>query len=65
MAMFNPAHPGEILRELYLDGLGLSSTEAAKGLGVSAIVSTVAKVRSKGYTTLQVVAERHTLNIFE
>ena len=35
MAMFNPAHPGEILRELYLDGLGLSITEAAKGLGVS------------------------------
>ena len=35
MALFNPAHPGEILRELYLDGLGLSITEAAKGLGVS------------------------------
>ena len=35
MAMFNPAHPGEILRELYLDELGLSITEAAKGLGVS------------------------------
>ena len=34
MAMFNPAHPGEILRELYLDELGLSITEAAKGLGV-------------------------------
>ena len=28
-------HPGEVLRELYLDGLGLSITEAAKGLGVS------------------------------
>ncbi len=35
MAMFNPAHPGEILRELYLSELGLSITEAAKGLGVS------------------------------
>ena len=35
MAIFNPAHPGEILQELYLDGLGLSITEAAKGLGVS------------------------------
>ena len=35
MAMLNPAHPGEILRELYLNELGLSITEAAKGLGVS------------------------------
>ena len=35
MAMLNPAHPGEILRELYLSELGLSITEAAKGLGVS------------------------------
>ncbi len=33
--MHNPAHPGEILRELYLDELGLSITEAAKGLGIS------------------------------
>jgi len=35
MQMHNPAHPGEILRELYLDELGLSITEAAKGLGIS------------------------------
>lgn len=35
MTMFSPAHPGEILRELYLDELGLSITEAAKGLGVT------------------------------
>ncbi len=34
MQMHNPAHPGEVLRELYLDGLGLSITEAAKGLGL-------------------------------
>lgn len=35
MVMFNPAHPGEVLRELYLDELGLSITKAAKGLGIS------------------------------
>lgn len=33
--MHNPPHPGEILRELCLDPLGLTVTEAAKGLGIS------------------------------
>ena len=35
MLMHNPPHPGEVLRELCLVPLGLSVTEAAKGLGVS------------------------------
>jgi addiction module HigA family antidote len=35
MNMHNPAHPGEILKELYLEPLGLSISEVAKGLGVS------------------------------
>ena len=35
MAMHNPPHPGEIIRELCLEPLGLTVTEAAKGLGVS------------------------------
>jgi addiction module HigA family antidote len=33
--MHNPAHPGEVLRDLYLEPLGLSVTEAAAALGVS------------------------------
>ncbi|MBX3178690.1 MAG: HigA family addiction module antidote protein [Candidatus Hydrogenedentes bacterium] len=33
--MHNPAHPGEILRELVLDPLGLTVTDAAGHLGVS------------------------------
>jgi addiction module HigA family antidote len=33
--MHNPPHPGEILRYLCLEPLGLSVTDAAKGLGVS------------------------------
>ena len=33
--MHNPPHPGEILRELCLEPLGLSVTEAAQALGVS------------------------------
>ena len=33
--MHNPPHPGEILRTLCLESLGLSVTEAAAGLGVS------------------------------
>jgi addiction module HigA family antidote len=33
--MHDPAHPGEILRELVLDPLGMAVTEAAERLGVS------------------------------
>src|SRR5215831_4832959 len=33
--MHNPAHPGQVLKELYLDPLGLTTTQAAKGLGIS------------------------------
>lgn len=35
MNMFNPPHPGEILRELCLEPLGLTVTRAAEALGVS------------------------------
>jgi addiction module HigA family antidote len=33
--MHNPPHPGEILRELCLDPLGLTVTQAAGALGIS------------------------------
>jgi len=33
--MYKPAHPGEVLRELYLEPLGLTVTTAAKALGVT------------------------------
>lgn len=33
--MHNPPHPGEVIRELCLDPLGVSVTTAAKALGVS------------------------------
>jgi addiction module HigA family antidote len=35
MLMHNPPHPGEVIRELCLEPLELSVTEAAKALGVS------------------------------
>jgi addiction module HigA family antidote len=35
MNMHNPPHPGEVLRELCLDPLGLTITDAAAALGVS------------------------------
>jgi addiction module HigA family antidote len=35
MKMHNPPHPGELLRELCLEPLGLSVTRAAHALGVS------------------------------
>ena len=33
--MHNPAHPGEVLKELYSEPLGLTVTEAATKLGVA------------------------------
>ena len=35
MSMKNPPHPGETIRELCLEPVGLSVTAAAEGLGVS------------------------------
>ena len=33
--MYNPMHPGEVLKESYLEPLNISVTEAAKRLGVA------------------------------
>jgi addiction module HigA family antidote len=35
MQMHNPPHPGEILKELYIQPLDLTILEVAKGIGVS------------------------------
>ena len=35
MKMHNPPHPGEVLRELCIEPLGISITDAAKALGVT------------------------------
>jgi addiction module HigA family antidote len=35
MTVHNPPHPGEVIRELCLEPLGISVTVAAKGLGVT------------------------------
>ena len=35
MRMHNPPHPGEVLKALCLEPLGLTVTDAAKALGVS------------------------------
>lgn len=35
MPMYDPPHPGGVVRRQCLDALGLTVTEAAKGLGVT------------------------------
>ena len=35
MEMYNPPHPGEILKETCLEPMGLTVTKAAKALGVT------------------------------
>ena len=33
--MYNPPHPGEVIKELCIKPLGITVTDAAKGLGVT------------------------------
>ena len=35
MVMKNPPHPGEVIRRICIEPLGLTVTQAAEGLGVS------------------------------
>ena len=35
MQMYNPVHPGEVLKEAYLDPLKMSVTEFARRIGIS------------------------------
>jgi len=35
MGMYNPPHPGEIIREICVEPLGLTVTETAKAIGVT------------------------------
>ena len=35
MGMYNPPHPGEIIKEFCIEPLGLTVTEAARSLGVT------------------------------
>lgn len=35
MEMYNPAHPGEVLKDLYIEPLNLTVTEVAEALAVS------------------------------
>jgi addiction module HigA family antidote len=35
MAMYKPPHPGEIIRDICIDPLGLTVTGAAKAIGVT------------------------------
>jgi len=42
MAMHNPAHPGGVLKELWLEPMGMTITEAARHLGVAR--KTVSKI---------------------
>ncbi len=45
MKMHNPPHPGEIIKGLWLDPMGVSITKAAKAMGVSR--KTLSKIINK------------------
>jgi len=44
MNMHNPPHPGEIIRDLCLEPLGLSVTGAADALGVSRMAKSTGSI---------------------
>lgn len=50
MKMYNPPHPGEIIKGLWLDPMGVSITDAAHAMGISR--KTLSKViNGKGRVT--------------
>lgn len=52
MNMHNPAHPGEILKELLIEPLGITITKASEHLNISR--KTLSKVlNSRGSITLE------------
>jgi plasmid maintenance system antidote protein VapI len=51
MSVHNPAHPGEILKELVIERLDLFVTEAAARLGVSR--RSLSGVQARGALTLR------------
>ncbi len=48
--MFDPAHPGEILKEEFIEELDLTITETAKALGVSRQTLTLITTQKTGVT---------------
>ncbi|GAC19671.1 HigA family addiction module antitoxin [Paraglaciecola arctica] len=56
MAMFNPAHPGEIIKELVIESLGLTITDVASHLDVSR--KTLSKVLNTRGSVTPVMAVR-------
>ncbi|HLC15575.1 MAG TPA: HigA family addiction module antitoxin [Thermodesulfovibrionia bacterium] len=53
MEMYDPPHPGEILKGLWLDPMGISINDAAKALGISR--NTLSKViNGKGRITPEI-----------
>ena len=53
MKMYNPPHPGEILKELWLEPLGISITQAANAMGLKR--NTLSKiVNGKGKITPEI-----------
>ena len=55
MKMYNPPHPGEIIKGLWLDPMDITVTEAADAMGISR--KTLSKIiNGKGRVTPQIAA---------
>jgi len=53
MKMHRPAHPGEVLRDMYIEPLGLTVTETARSLGITRkALSELVNMRSGISTTM-------------
>ena len=59
MLMHNPPHPGEIIKELCLEPLELSVTEAAEALGVSR--KTLSSIITQMDTQTSIISNAHAI----
>jgi antitoxin HigA-1 len=60
MKMYNPPHPGEIMKDLWLDPAGISITEAAQAMAISRkTLSKIVNGRARVTRVSDGVARRH------
>lgn len=59
MKMHNPPHPGEVIKGLWLDPMGINITQAAKAIGVSR--KTLSKIINKKGSIMPEMAFRLSL----
>ena len=62
MEMYNPPHPGEVLKKIYMDGININVTILSKVLGVRrATISAIVNEKS-GISSIMAIKLSHAFN---